>query len=105
MSDAVASASPPGHRYRLLTGPDDATFCTRISEALEEGYMLHGSPAVTFDGQRVIAAQAVLWPHPPAAGPPTTAPAAAPPTTAPAAGPQTPAPAPAPTTTQDGDDR
>lgn len=68
MSDAVPPVDPPGHRYRLLTGPDDATFCTRISEALEEGYTLYGSPSVTFDGERVIAAQAVLWPHPPAAG-------------------------------------
>ncbi|WP_433179200.1 DUF1737 domain-containing protein [Actinoallomurus sp. CA-150999] len=46
--------------YRLLTGPDDAEFCKRVSEALEQGYELHGSPAVTFDGQRVIAAQAVV---------------------------------------------
>ncbi len=47
-------------RYRLLTGPDDAEFCRRVSAALAEGYRLHGSPAVTFDGQRVIAAQAVV---------------------------------------------
>ncbi|WP_460357336.1 DUF1737 domain-containing protein [Actinoallomurus acanthiterrae] len=46
--------------YRLLTGPDDAEFCKRVSEALEQGYELHGSPAVTFDGQRVIAAQALV---------------------------------------------
>lgn len=48
--------------YRLLTGPDDATFCRRVSEALELGYRLYGSPAVTFDGRNVIAAQALLWP-------------------------------------------
>jgi hypothetical protein len=47
-------------RYRLLTGPDDRTFCERISQALAEGYRLHGSPSVTFDGQRVIAAQALV---------------------------------------------
>ena len=47
--------------YRLLTGPDDAEFCKRVSEALEQGYELHGSPAVTFDGQRVIAAQALVF--------------------------------------------
>lgn len=47
-------------RYRLLTGPDDHAFCERVSKALEEGYRLHGSPAVTFDGQRVIAAQALV---------------------------------------------
>jgi hypothetical protein len=48
--------------YRLLTGPDDASFCQRVSEALAMGYSLYGSPAVTFNGERVIAAQAVIWP-------------------------------------------
>ncbi|MGV9662240.1 DUF1737 domain-containing protein [Nocardia niigatensis] len=51
----------PRLRYRLITGPDDATFCERISALLDEGYRLHGSPAVTFDGTSVIAAQAVVW--------------------------------------------
>jgi hypothetical protein len=49
-------------RYRLLTGPDDAKFCHRVSEALELGYRLHGSPAATFNGDQVIVAQALLWP-------------------------------------------
>jgi hypothetical protein len=49
-------------RYRLLTGPDDRTFCERISAALDEGYELHGGPAVTFDGERVVVAQAVVLP-------------------------------------------
>jgi hypothetical protein len=49
-------------RYRLLTGPDDAEFCRRVSAALEQGYELYGSPALTFDGERVIAAQAVVRP-------------------------------------------
>lgn len=53
---------PARHRYRLLTGPDDSTFCERVSEALDEGYVLHGSPAATFDGERVIVAQAVVLP-------------------------------------------
>jgi hypothetical protein len=48
-------------RYRLLTGPDDAKFCHRVSEALDLGYRLHGSPAATFDGAQVIVAQALLW--------------------------------------------
>jgi hypothetical protein len=47
--------------YRVLTGPDDDAFCHRVSEALELGYRLHGSPAVTFDGTQVIVAQALLW--------------------------------------------
>ncbi len=49
--------------YRVLTGPDDASFCRRVSEALALGYVLYGSPAATFDGERVIVAQAVVWPE------------------------------------------
>ncbi|MET9645480.1 DUF1737 domain-containing protein [Streptomyces syringium] len=48
--------------YRVLTGPDDATFCRRVSEAIGLGYELHGSPAVTFNGESVIVAQALVWP-------------------------------------------
>ena len=48
--------------YRLLTGPDDAAFCHRVSEAIAMGYVLYGSPAATFDGTRVIVAQALIWP-------------------------------------------
>lgn len=58
-------ATTPRLRYRLLTGPDDSTFCARVSAALDEGYVLHGSPAATFDGERVIVAQAVVLPTPP----------------------------------------
>jgi len=47
-------------RYRLLTGPDDRSFCARISQALDDGYELYGSPSVTYNGQRVIAAQALI---------------------------------------------
>lgn len=49
--------------YRLLTGPDDRSFCERVSAALAEGYQLYGSPAATFDGERVIVAQAVVLPR------------------------------------------
>ncbi len=48
--------------YRLLSGPDDATFCHRVSEALDLGYELHGGPAATFNGANVIIAQALIWP-------------------------------------------
>ena len=47
-------------RYRLLTGPDDKTFCERVSAALDQGYKLYGSPAITFNGERCIVAQAVV---------------------------------------------
>jgi len=48
--------------YRVLTGPDDDAFCRRVSAALALGYVLHGSPALTFDGTTVIVAQALVWP-------------------------------------------
>lgn len=48
--------------YRVLTGPDDATFCRRVSEMLALGYELHEGPAVTFNGENVVVAQALLWP-------------------------------------------
>lgn len=46
--------------YKLITGPDDATFCERITKLLNEGYELYGSPALTYNGEQVIAAQAVI---------------------------------------------
>ena len=39
---------------------DDRTFCERVSQALADGYHLHGGPALTFDGERVIVAQALV---------------------------------------------
>jgi hypothetical protein len=47
--------------YRLLTGPDDATFCHRVTEALNKGWTLYGSPSLTYDSERkcVICAQAI----------------------------------------------
>lgn len=47
-------------KYRLITGKDDSNFCKRISELLEDGYKLHGSPSCTFNGEDVIVAQAVI---------------------------------------------
>jgi hypothetical protein len=62
-NDALMPHDPPDDlpRYRLLTGPDDDSFCRRVSEALDLGYKLHGSPAATFAGERVIVCQALLW--------------------------------------------
>ncbi len=46
--------------YRLLTGKDDSEFCKRVSSHLEDGYVLHGNPACTFNGTDVVVAQAVV---------------------------------------------
>ncbi|WP_027358954.1 DUF1737 domain-containing protein [Desulforegula conservatrix] len=46
--------------YKFLTGPDDVTFCMRVTEALNNGWQLHGGPTLTFNGVCVIAGQAVV---------------------------------------------
>lgn len=48
--------------YRYLTGPDDASFCERVTEALNQGWSLYGDPALTFDPERkrVICGQAIV---------------------------------------------
>ncbi len=60
------SNHPPDGKliYRCLTGKDDKAFCERVSQALEEGWRLHGSPSLTFDSLNgeVKVAQAVVWP-------------------------------------------
>ena len=55
--------TPPDGKsaYRLLTGKDDHHFCLRVSEALEQGWRLYGSPSLTFNGEHCVVAQAVIW--------------------------------------------
>lgn len=35
--------------YRFLSGPDDSTFCHKVTAALNKGWYLHGSPTYAFD--------------------------------------------------------
>lgn len=49
-------------RYQLITGADDAAFNARVSGALDEGYELYGSPAITHEHGEVVVAQAVVLP-------------------------------------------
>jgi len=35
--------------YRLLSGPDDSSFCHKVSEALANGWSLYGNPVYAFD--------------------------------------------------------
>ncbi len=61
MSVTSESSEPLG--YRLLTGTDDRAFCEKVSGALAEGYVLHGSPAIaTQPDGTVVCAQAVVLP-------------------------------------------
>ena len=48
--------------YRLLTGGDDAAFCKKVSEALNNGWELHGGPSLTYDSSKnyVVCGQAVV---------------------------------------------
>lgn len=49
-------------RYRLLTGPDDHAFCERVTAALNDGYMLYGSPAISHGPDGPVVAQALVLP-------------------------------------------
>ena len=35
--------------YRFLTGPDDSSFCHKVSAALDKGWHLFGSPTYAYD--------------------------------------------------------
>ena len=35
--------------YRFLSGPDDSSFCHKVSKALSEGWLLHGGPVYAHD--------------------------------------------------------
>jgi hypothetical protein len=58
--DATATEDAPRKRFRMLTGIDDSAFCQKVSDALDEGYELYGSPTMTFNGTNVIVGQAVI---------------------------------------------
>ena len=47
-------------QYKFLTGPDDSKFCARITEFLNNGWKLYGSPTMSFDGKTIIAGQAII---------------------------------------------
>jgi hypothetical protein len=48
--------------YSYLTGADDASFCYRVTERLNRGWELYGSPTLTYDPEtkRVICGQAIV---------------------------------------------
>lgn len=46
--------------YRLLTGPDDASFCHKVSHALAQGWELYGSPTMAIREGTVVCGQAVV---------------------------------------------
>jgi hypothetical protein len=47
--------------YRFLTGEDDSSFCHKVTKALSEGWVLHGTTAYAYDPaeKKMKAGQAV----------------------------------------------
>lgn len=47
--------------YRYLTGPDDDSFCHRVTAELNKGWQLYGQPTLTYDPEkkRVICGQVI----------------------------------------------
>ena len=39
----------PATLYRFLTGPDDSSFCHKVTKALCEGWQLYGDPQYSAD--------------------------------------------------------
>lgn len=37
--------------YRFLTGPDDSSFCHKVTAALNQGWELSGAPSYAFDSE------------------------------------------------------
>ena len=48
--------------YRYLTGADDAAFCHRITEALNRGWQLYGSPTLAYNAEtkQVVCGQVII---------------------------------------------
>lgn len=48
--------------YRMLTGPDDSSFCHKVTAALNKGWALSGSPTYAYDAatQTMRCGQAVV---------------------------------------------
>lgn len=53
-------------RYSYVTGPDDSQFCDRVTEKLNEGWELYGSPSLAYDSDttRMICGQALVKDEP-----------------------------------------
>lgn len=47
-------------RYKFLSGIDDSAFCQRVSDHLDAGYELYGSPTMVVKGSVVYVGQAIV---------------------------------------------
>lgn len=51
-------------RYKFLSGIDDSNFCQKVSDHLDAGYELYGSPTMVVKGNQVFVGQAVTLKKP-----------------------------------------
>ena len=51
-------------RYKFLSGIDDSNFCQKVSDHLDAGYELYGSPTMVVKGNQVYVGQAVTLKKP-----------------------------------------
>ena len=49
--------------YRFLSGVDNAEFSQRVSDALADGYVLHGNPVMVMGKDVRTVGQAVILPQ------------------------------------------
>ena len=40
--------------YRFLSGPDDSSFCHKVTAALNKGWHLYGSPTYAMDPKKKV---------------------------------------------------
>jgi hypothetical protein len=45
--------------YKMLTGLDNGDFCQKVTDHIEAGYQLHGSPTMVVKGNQIWVGQAV----------------------------------------------
>lgn len=62
MTNSQRVSPPDGLAYRLISGPDDADFCRRVSQWVSAGYVPHGNPTMSIWDGAVTVGQALLWP-------------------------------------------
>ena len=48
-------------KYRFITGPNDAEFCKRVSDLLENGYVPYGAPTLIVYLGQLVCGQAVVF--------------------------------------------
>jgi hypothetical protein len=63
MTIAQPTDPPDGLVYRLISGPDDAEFCRRVSEWVARGYVPYGNPTMVVHAGVVTVGQALVWPE------------------------------------------